>query len=301
MSGHPHRELNHAPSACQVIELQPAASAKGSRLKGLAQRLSAPVFGSRLFFPRRLARAMASGSPLLTGSIPRHHARAYFGDELTVWVDPAGLAMRLRNNVTDGRNPFLLSDRFIDGADWSRIVAPEADLPEHREMFQLAVYRDRFPEMPAFADLLASARRQRPQRRNHRELASDEDVFAYFRHYLALVESIERDGFQDRRALGRYRLPGTSGRFQPHAHRRNIGVAIASNGEVYRFLGGRHRLAIAQGLNVPEIPVDVRLLHADWLRAEMRRTGLSAVLALRNWVESRSRPAAIASPNAAVG
>lgn len=233
---------------------------------------------------------MASSDPSQAGSIPRRHAQAYFGDELTVWVDPAQLSMRLRNGVTDGQRSFLLSDRFIDAGNWSGIVEREEGLPEHREMIQLTTRRDGFSEMPAFADLVGSARRDRPQRRNDRALGSEGDVRTYFRHYLTLIESIERDGFQDRRALGRYRLPGQADRARPHAHRRNIGVATGMDGTLFRFLGGRHRLAIAQALGVSAVPVSIRLVHADWLRAEMQRTDADPICALRAWVSSHQSP-----------
>ena len=58
---------------------------------------------------------------------------------------------------------------------------------------------------------------------------------------------------------------------------RDIGVAITETGELIRHLGGKHRTAIAQALNLPTMPVEIRMVHTGWLAKQMERTGLRRI------------------------
>jgi hypothetical protein len=152
-------------------------------------------------------------------------------------------------------------------------------------MVQLAHYRSAYPEMPIFRELLRQAKQGRPAWRLQMHLTTEERIHIYFRHYLALVEEIEATGMRDRYSLGPYFIPDGKGgnRLSPHQSR-NIGVAAGPDGSLLRFLGGRHRMAIAQALGLSLVPAELRLVHSDWLLSEVHRTGLTPVQAIRNFV-----------------
>jgi hypothetical protein len=63
---------------------------------------------------------------------------------------------------------------------------------------------------------------------------------------------------------------------------------MSSDGRLLRFLGGRHRLAIAQALKVPAVPVELRLVHLDWLAAEVDRRKRAPAGALKDWARAVS-------------
>jgi hypothetical protein len=75
----------------------------------------------------------------------------------------------------------------------------------------------------------------------------------------ALYHQIETNGYLSQRQL-RERRPAVVvvGRGD------EVSVAIGRGGE-FLFMDGAHRLAIAKLLDVPSIPVEVRLRHADWM------------------------------------
>lgn len=66
----------------------------------------------------------------------------------------------------------------------------------------------------------------------------------------------------------------------------DIGIAIGAQGEVYRFASGKHRTAIAQALGLASIPVEVRLVHADWLERQVAETGDAPAEALLRGIRS---------------
>jgi hypothetical protein len=193
--------------------------------------------------------------------------------------------MRLPDLVHDETTGIRLAERFLDGADWSAAVSPTADVPEQRDMEELVAYGQSYPEMPVFRWMLDRIDRGRPVQRYRTSIDTEAKAHAYFRYFLTLVESIRTYGFRRRGELHGIGTPaafGVRGRFA--LRQREIGAAVASDGRLLRFLGGRHRTAIAQALGVPRVPVEIRLVHADWLAAEAHRAGRPPAEALRQWV-----------------
>lgn len=184
-----------------------------------------------------------------------------------------------------------MSERFCDDSGWAHAIRPEALLRDHRIMVELVRYRAAYAEAAAFQVLLRAAREGRPASRLSMQLTTEDRIHMYFRHYLALIEDIEATGLKDRYALGPYMIPdGKGGRRRSPHQSRNIGVAIAPDGTLLRFLGGRHRLAIAKALGLTLVPAELRLVHADWLRGEIRRTGATPVDAIRQFVRDAPHP-----------
>lgn len=79
-----------------------------------------------------------------------------------------------------------------------------------------------------------------------------EAVGSYLDKVDRMIEAIRSRGYKSQREL-------RSGRPWDE-----VLVAVARTGEI-RFVDGRHRLAIAQALSLPSIPVLVTLRHSDWV------------------------------------
>lgn len=243
--------------------------------------VTAPVLASRVVFPRRFDAAVARRA---AAGIPPAHALWYFGAALRLWIDPRLLRSRLSDFVFDGQRPRWIGSSFLDGGDWSAALADVDKSPVHREMVELVAADLDFRKTGSYRQFLKRARQGRPYARNGIVLARRDQVDAYFRYCADLARSVRADGLVPRREFGRY---GT-GRAQHAAARprmldfaeRDIGVAISETGTFVRHLGGKHRTAVALALQLPRIPVEVRLVHTGWLQDEMRRTGLPAHKAL---------------------
>ena len=77
-----------------------------------------------------------------------------------------------------------------------------------------------------------------------------------------LIESIRRNGFKLSHEV---QLPGEDKGVAAHPHfGSEIAVNIGRDGH-YLFQDGRHRLAIARILGIPQIPVKVLVRHAQWV------------------------------------
>ena len=219
------------------------------------------------------------------------HARWFFGASLVVWTDPRKLTLRLHDRVRAGEDEIRLSERFLDAADWTDVIGPVVDIAEHGETAELVQYRADYAEMPAFRTMLDRIGKNKPIARYGMRLDSEEKLHAYFRYFLELIDSIKAHGFRDQRSLQGVPVPqGLMVRGRYSRRQRDIGAALGEDGRLLRFLGGRHRTAIAQALRLPAIPVEIRLVHADWLAAEARRAERPADQALRNWAARNSLP-----------
>jgi hypothetical protein len=254
--------------------------------------VTAPLFGSRLLFPRRFDAAVAAlvRDPHADRILPPYHAFWYFGSSLRLWVDPAGLKCRLSDFVSDERGVRWIGSSFLDGAVWRDALAPLSSSPIHREMVELVNAGLNFRETRAYGVLRTKAEKGRPHFRNGIALANADQIDGYFRYCAELVASIREHGVVERREMPRLRSlfsghRGARPRYLDGTER-DIGVAINANGMLVRHLGGKHRTAAAQALELPVIPVEVRLVHVRWLARQMGRTGLPAHLALVAGLES---------------
>jgi hypothetical protein len=163
--------------------------------------------------------------------------------------------------------------------------------PIHREITELIGADLDFRATRAYEVLHRAAREGKPARRNGRNLASTDQIDAYFRYCMDLIESMQAHGVVPRAEFRNVRW-FKHRRVRPAAIdsvERDVGVAINRDGELIRHLGGKHRTAIAQSLKLSTIPVELRMVHVGWLTQEMGRTGLPAHLALEQWLRSFAR------------
>ena len=211
-------------------------------------------------------------------AIPIKLARRALGPLLVQQVQPAALRRGLIGERTFGRP-------LIDAKDWS-ISKSLPNNQVHSLMEQLVQYGRAYREMPAYAMLLTRVLDGKPVVINEMALNSEAVIDAYFERYLKLIESIRRFGVLPHGAVGAssddplVRLP------QAERSERDIKVAIGPNGEVLRLGTGRHRTAIAQALGVEHMPVEIRLIHAEWLFKLVERSGKSPLDALLDWLNA---------------
>lgn len=245
---------------------------------------SAPVFPA--WFEMRVRSAATNPA---RRSFPFLHAQRYFGSALIVDVDPNRLRLQLRSRVRGSAGPVRLTPQFLDGSDWTAELDPIPEQNTAREMAELVRFGADFRAMPTYAALVAQAEAGKPADKNGVVLATEPLIIAYFEHYLRLVDII-----RDKGVLKRADLPPSlkqeadspvraAGRENSE---RDAGAAITADGELVRFESGRHRTAIAQALGLRSMPVEVRLVHIDWLLARMAETGLPAAKALASHLDA---------------
>jgi hypothetical protein len=209
--------------------------------------------------------------------IPEHAVR-YFGDRLHLVIKPNRLKRRISDWVSDQRGVRWTGISFLDAANWEGAISPVHHSPIHREMREIIGAGDGFRDTRAYRGFVRSIERGHPRKRNNIRLDSVETIEAYFHYCRDLIESARQHGIMRHSESGgfhRLRLKHLGARPALHdSAERDIGVAITEAGDLIRHLGGKHRTAIAQGLGLPTIPVEVRMVHIGWLARQVARTGL---------------------------
>ncbi len=83
------------------------------------------------------------------------------------------------------------------------------------------------------------------------------DAAQYMERIISLANLIQNGG----RVPRSDELAQLSGRMDEE-----VGIAIGADGELLHFRKGHHRIALAKQLEVPQLDVELHLVHSDWLR-----------------------------------
>lgn len=246
---------------------------------------------SQARFERRLARAMAEANRRGNGFyLAGFAARRALGRELWIDIDPAMLERRLEHRFWLDGQVRIIRDRFLGAGDWTPLLSRLHRSTTHREVAEVVEAGLDYRATPMYAKALNRARGPKPMRRNFVRLSSPDKVEAYFRQTAEMCRSIEEFGLMRRSDYGRrlssfarpsIRLPWVE------FGELDIGVAIGARGELYRFASGKHRTAAAQALKLTSIPVEIRLVHADWLARQMAESGRPPLDALLDAIRNR--------------
>jgi hypothetical protein len=238
-------------------------------------------------FERRLGRAMAEARRRGTGFyLAGFAARRALGRDLWIDIDPAVLERRLEHRFRQNGRVHIIRDRCLGAGNWTPLLRRLDRSTTHREVAEVVEAGFRYRETPSYVKALDRARGPKPMQRNFVRLSSPDKVEAYFRQTADMCRSIQELGLMRRSDYGRrlssfarpsVRLPWVE------FGELDVGVAIGAGGELYRFASGKHRTAAAQALKLASIPVEIRLVHADWLARHMEN-GLGPLAALRKGI-----------------
>ena len=219
-------------------------------------------------------------------AVPIKAARRAFGPLLVHQISPTALHVWLIKTESFGK-------KLVQAGEW-RMVRRMSQHPVYQRMEQLVQYGRAYREMPVYASLLTQALKGTPHICNEVALNSETVLDVYFERYLQLIESIRRSGVLPRERLVAstddplVRLPTSEIIRLPGADDgpKDIRVAIGPNGELLQMGSGRHRTAIAQVLGLERIPVEIRLMHVEWLSKLVERSGKSPLDALLDWLNA---------------
>lgn len=247
------------------------------------------VVGGAAATERMLDRALSPGGPVPAAfAVPLPYALRGLGDGLCIELPTALLERRLADWVRYGRETFYVGDYFLGLQDWERISFAFARTGVMREAQELASLDLQYRESRSYRYYRQRIAEGRPVRRNKVVLSSDALLDAYFERYVGLFRSIRAHGVvplrrarevaSDLSAASRVR------RYRTEAGERDIGVAIGPGGQILGLPGGKHRAAIATVSGIAAVPVEVRMVHAEWVLAMRRRHGCGWVEAVRRGV-----------------
>lgn len=231
-------------------------------------------------FDRSVSRLAGRGGQ----AVPAARAHFHFADALLLQIDPKAVEMRLRDNFLSDGSPRWIGTHFLDGGDWAALLSPVTESSSHAEIIELCRTRKDFRTGKRYRQYARRISAGKTVWRNRIGINTHDKLDGYFEYYLALIESIEKKGILPHSDLG---LRGQTGyrhrwtrTFWQDLAERDIGIAIDAEGRLVRHTNGKHRMAAALALGIPQIPVEIRLVHARWLARQAEKLGLAPTEAL---------------------
>ncbi len=260
----PLRKGSRTPSIRGWIRLQKLSLLAGREFV----RLLPPGFRQR-WLARRLSCAVGVGAACAGFSLPVSWVLTALPVGLQLNLPTRALGVRLHDWVSCRGRVVHTADFFLFNGDWAPLlIDAEATrtMQEARSIFAAGL---NFQKAGVYREDCARLAQGRYFRRNKTLIDSRALLDQYYHRFVSLFESIGRHGVLPL-SDARQREPGFDA---PSAVRdwtvslgeREIGVAIGPLGEVIVLPGAKHRLAVATVLGIERVPVEVRMVHRDWL------------------------------------
>lgn len=139
------------------------------------------------------------------------------------------------------RAPLLLP------GDWDIEAQPFRQMPTYAFLADLQACAFDYRRTAYYQQLLGELRAGRVRAYKALQLDSEEALERLFQGYVQVFRSMSADGYRPEKAVDA------------------ICVMVGRDGRLIKEEKGRHRLAIAQLVGVPKVPVLIRHIHPGWL------------------------------------
>lgn len=161
------------------------------------------------------------------------------------------------------------SDYFFGSGDWDEIKRDITALHILKEAKEMLQSDWAFRESESYELYTAAIQKGKPLKRQHVVLDSTEKIDTYFLRFQKLHHSIVQHGFLPHEKLQR-------------SNDYDIGIAIDKDGSFIKLPGGQHRFALAYEMQIESIPVEIRMIHREFLI----RYGLYTVEKIKQFFET---------------
>ncbi len=180
--------------------------------------------------------------------LPRHIVHETLGRKaLTLQVDPRALIrMAIHAPRTAEKRPSSLA--FIWEGSWDLRREDLRVGTRYSLISDLDENRHQLEQTARFKKLMKRIEQGRPWESYQQGVFLDtpEKIIEYLRIYLGFLDDMEQHGFD------------------PARGKDALGVVISREGRILKINRGLHRLAMAQRLGLPSVPVEVRHVHRGW-------------------------------------
>ncbi len=193
------------------------------------------------------------------------YCKAALGEQIILSIDPTELTFRLHDWVHVGERLYHANDFFLCAADWGPALNPIAKTPVYIEAMQLHSAGLDYKSTPAYENYLKRLERGIAQTRNKAALDTIEKINLYFERFISLFNSIQTHRLvsieQARRIATTLNLSSAIRSWRTNFGESNLGIAVGPTSEFVALPRGQHRRAIAIAMQLPSIPVELRLFH----------------------------------------
>ncbi|WP_432415245.1 hypothetical protein ACRHM7_00250 [Chromohalobacter israelensis] len=179
--------------------------------------------------------------------LPRRAVEWQLGQGLVLHVDPC----RLICGTNWKGYPHKLrptSSAFIWDGEWDLRRGDLRQGSRARFIADLAAHRDDLTRSDAFATYMARLKAGKPWKSHQQGILLDSEarILTFLRVYLSFMDDMAVRGFDSTRGKDM------------------LGVAVSREGTLIKINRGLHRLAMAQHLGLPSVPVAVKAVHRQW-------------------------------------
>lgn len=187
--------------------------------------------------------------------LPRRVVEQQLDTRLILHVNPREL-VRIRDwrELPKRRRPS--SSAFIWDGDWDLRREDLRYGSRYRFISDIDMHRDDLTVSETFLGLKAQVDRGQPWSSHQQGLLLDteERILIYLRVYLNFMDDMALNGFDQQKGKD------------------ELGVAVSRDGRLIKINRGLHRLAMAQYLGLPTVPVKVKAVHQDWWEKVTQKT-----------------------------
>lgn len=215
---------------------------------------------------------------ILDWGLPRHAMLEALGDALTVHVDPRQL-IRIVGWRNTPKRPS--SSAFIWRGDWDLQREDLRRGPRYCFISELDEHRHDLTRTEAYQRFMHCLESGTPWQ-SHQQgvlLDSPERIQRYLEVYIDFLDEMATHGFNQGKGKDR------------------LGVAVSRDGTLLKINRGLHRLAMAQRIGLPSIPVQIQCVHEAWWNDVTRGAQGEAALAHVREALPLCRPETMPGPN----
>nr|WP_281504459.1 hypothetical protein [Chromohalobacter sarecensis] len=179
--------------------------------------------------------------------LPRRAVELTLGDALILHVDPRAL---IRSTHWQGwpHKYRPTSSAFIWDGEWDLRRGDLRTSSRARFIQDIDNHRDDLTQSEAFAKYMKRLKAGKPWSSHQQGILLDSEarILTFLRVYLSFMDDMTVRGFD-----------ATRGKDM-------LGVAVTREGRLLKINRGLHRLAMAQHLGLPSVPVLVKAVHREW-------------------------------------
>ncbi|OLO10231.1 hypothetical protein BTW10_15805 [Chromohalobacter japonicus] len=195
--------------------------------------------------------------------LPRRAVELTLGDKLVLHVNPNNL---VRATHWQGW-PYKYrptSSAFIWDCEWDLRRGDLRTSSRARFIADIDAHRDDLAQSEAFAKYMARLKAGKPWSSHQQGILLDSEarILTFLRVYLSFMDDMAARGFDSTRGKDM------------------LGVAVTREGRLLKINRGLHRLAMAQHLGLPSVPVMVKAVHRQWWERVTQGAQGNHVLAL---------------------
>lgn len=179
--------------------------------------------------------------------LPRRAVELTLGDKLILHVNPNDL---IRATHWQGwpHKYRPTSSAFIWDGEWDLRRGDLRVSSRARFIADIDAHRGDLAQSEAFATYMARLKAGKPWKSHQQGILLDSEarILTFLRVYLSFMDDMAVRGFD-----------ATRGKDM-------LGVAVTREGRILKINRGLHRLAMAQHLGLPSVPVMVKAVHREW-------------------------------------